>query len=245
MNILFLGYEENRIIDFLRNNNDVTVRQDKVDAKFVSYFDYVISYGYLHILKKDTIDASKNGIINLHISYLPFNRGFHPNLWSFVENTKKGVTIHFVDEGIDTGDIIAQKEVLFKSDEDTLEKTYNRLRQEIEDLFICNWDNIINKNYLRVRQKNKGTFHLKKDLRKCWLIDGWKTKIGDIMIKRTDLEILNEVEQVRTKNNVNWMDILRLAFEHAPRDARKLMGRVNEYDKKISDLLKELAANGD
>tara|TARA_Y100000114_G_C11725494_1_gene310750 strand:+ start:283 stop:486 length:204 start_codon:yes stop_codon:yes gene_type:complete len=62
--------------------------------------------------------------------------------------------------------------------------------------------------------------------------------------KRTDLEIIDEVEQIRTKNNVNWMDILRLAFKYAPEDARKLMGRVNEYDGRISDLLKELAANG-
>ena len=59
--------------------------------------------------------------------------------------------------------------------------------------------------------------------------------------KRTDLEIIDEVEQIRTKNNVNWMDILRL---HAPEDARKLMGRVNEYDGRISQLLKELSNNG-
>jgi len=40
------------------------------------------------------------------------------------------------------------------------------------------------------------------------------------------------------------MDILRLAFKHAPEDARKLMGRVNEHDNRISELLKELSANG-
>ena len=62
--------------------------------------------------------------------------------------------------------------------------------------------------------------------------------------KRTDLEIINEVEQIRTKNNVNWMDILRLAFKHAPEDARALMSRVNEYDGRISTLLTELANNG-
>ena len=64
------------------------------------------------------------------------------------------------------------------------------------------------------------------------------------MAKRTDLEIIDEVQDIRTKNNVNWMDILRLAFKHAPDDARKLMGKVNEHDGRISDLLKELANNG-
>ena len=62
--------------------------------------------------------------------------------------------------------------------------------------------------------------------------------------KRIDLDIINKVEQIRSKNNVNWMDILRLAFQHAPDEARKLMGRVNEYDQRISDLLKELSNNG-
>ena len=62
--------------------------------------------------------------------------------------------------------------------------------------------------------------------------------------KRTDFEIIDEVQDIRTKNNVNWMDILRLAFKHAPDDARKLMGKVNEHDGRISDLLKELANNG-
>ena len=61
--------------------------------------------------------------------------------------------------------------------------------------------------------------------------------------KRTDLEIIDEVQKIRAKNNVNWMDILRLAFKHAPEDARKLMGTVNEYDGRISALLKELSNN--
>jgi hypothetical protein len=39
------------------------------------------------------------------------------------------------------------------------------------------------------------------------------------------------------------MDILRLSFKHAPADARKLMGRVNEYDGRISQLLTELSEN--
>ena len=66
----------------------------------------------------------------MHISYLPYNRGFYLNFWSFIDNTKKGVTIHYIDEGIDTGDIIFQKEVFSN------EKTYNKLKQEIEDFFI-------------------------------------------------------------------------------------------------------------
>ena len=69
------------------------------------------------------------------------------------------------------------------------------------------------------------------------------TKNGASMKKRSDLEILDEVQEIRSKNNVNWMDILRLAFANAPTEARELMGRVNEHDGRISALLTELAKN--
>ena len=62
--------------------------------------------------------------------------------------------------------------------------------------------------------------------------------------KRTDLEIIDEIEKIRTKNNVNWMDILRLVFTVAPDEARKLMSRVDEFDNRISLLVKELSENG-
>ena len=55
------------------------------------------------------------------------------------------------------------------------------------------------------------------------------------------LKIIDEIEQVRTRNNVNWMDVLRLAFRHAPDEARVLMKKVNEEDGRISDLLKRLS----
>lgn len=63
------------------------------------------------------------------------------------------------------------------------------------------------------------------------------------MKKRTDFEILDDVESIRAKNNVNWMDILRLAFTHAPTEARELMGKINNHDNRISSLLEELAKN--
>ncbi len=242
MKILFLGYEQNKIIDFLKKNNEVVITSKKINSHYVSNFDFIISYGYSHILSEEIINSCKNGIINLHISYLPYNRGSHPNFWSFIDNTKKGVSVHFMDKGIDTGDILFQKEIFFDSCDDTYEKTYNVLRGEIENLFIDKWENIISNNYDRIRQIKKGTFHLKKDIKKYVLKDGWKTKIGDeVKKRRTDLEIINDVEKVRTKNNVNWMDILRLAFKHAPSDAKKLMKKINSHDTKISELLSELS----
>ena len=55
------------------------------------------------------------------------------------------------------------------------------------------------------------------------------------------LSIIDEIEKVRTKNNMNWMDILRLAFIHAPEDAKKLMKKIDHQDNQISDLVKKLS----
>lgn len=53
--------------------------------------------------------------------------------------------------------------------------------------------------------------------------------------------IINKIEKIRSKNNVNWMNILRLAFKLDPKAASKIMKKINYDDKKISLLLKELS----
>ena len=55
------------------------------------------------------------------------------------------------------------------------------------------------------------------------------------------LKIIDEIEKIRTKNNVNWMDVLRLAFTYAPDEARKLMKKINEEDNRISELFEKLS----
>ena len=60
----------------------------------------------------------------------------------------------------------------------------------------------------------------------------------------TDLEIIDAVEAVRTKNNKNWMDVLRIAFKYAPDEARPVLAEINKSDSEISRLLDKLANNG-
>tara|TARA_A100001011_G_C13976677_1_gene701548 strand:+ start:237 stop:434 length:198 start_codon:yes stop_codon:yes gene_type:complete len=55
------------------------------------------------------------------------------------------------------------------------------------------------------------------------------------------LKIISEIEKVRTKNNVNWMDVLRLAFKHSPKEAKKIMKKINSEDNRISELFKKLS----
>ena len=110
MNILYLGEKQNKkMFSFLSKYGETYFHNNELEYLNYQKFDWIVSYGYRHIISKNHIDNLKNPIINLHISYLPFNRGAHPNYWSFKEKTPKGVTIHFMDEGIDTGPILVQK----------------------------------------------------------------------------------------------------------------------------------------
>jgi methionyl-tRNA formyltransferase len=243
MKILILTSGEVNILDFLKQYGEVTVHREKFNLiDSVSYFDWIISYGYKHIIKNSEIKQAKNSIINLHISYLPYNRGCDPNFWSWYEDTPKGVSIHKVDEGIDTGPIYARRIVEF-TEYETLASSYDKLKKSIENLFYEIFEDIINGKLLPSTPSTKGTFHLCKDLDKYrhLLYNGWDTPVKDLKMK--DTEIINEIESVRSKNNVNWMDILRLAFKHAPDEARKIVGKINTDDNKISSLLKKLSSN--
>jgi hypothetical protein len=55
------------------------------------------------------------------------------------------------------------------------------------------------------------------------------------------LSIIDEIEKVRSGNNINWMDILRLAFTHAPEEAKELMKKIDQEDNRISELVKKLS----
>lgn len=54
------------------------------------------------------------------------------------------------------------------------------------------------------------------------------------------MAIIDEIERVRTKNNKNWMDLLRLAFRHAPEDAAAIVAEIYKEDSAISQLSKQL-----
>tara|TARA_Y100000768_G_C23732838_1_gene565660 strand:- start:28 stop:225 length:198 start_codon:yes stop_codon:yes gene_type:complete len=62
-----------------------------------------------------------------------------------------------------------------------------------------------------------------------------KNKISNKYIK-----VINKIENVRKKNNKNWMDVLRVAFTYAPKETAKIMASIYRDDSKISKLAKKL-----
>lgn len=55
------------------------------------------------------------------------------------------------------------------------------------------------------------------------------------------LKIIDSIEKTRSKNNVNWMDILRLSIKNAPDETIKIMKKIDRKDNKISNLFKKLS----
>jgi len=164
--ILFLGYSdtETTLIDSLVSAEAEVWHESAPISKEITGFDLCISFGYRHILKPNVILYSNCPIVNLHISYLPWNKGAHPNFWSFFDCTPSGVSIHLIDEGVDTGPILFQKYVNFEETEVTFRDTYNRLFFEIENLFKERINQIMEMNFRPKPQRRAGTYHRKRDL---------------------------------------------------------------------------------
>ena len=180
--VLFLGYSspQTKLIDILTNAQcEVWHTEDVIES--TNDFDLVISFGYRHIIHKNVILNSSTPIINLHISYLPWNRGSHPNFWSFFDGTPSGVSIHMIDTGVDTGSIVYQRLVNFSPDEDTFSKTQNRLIREIEQLFEDNLIAIIHKKFTPLIQSEKGSYHCKADLPVEF--SGWESNIQSEIVR--------------------------------------------------------------
>jgi methionyl-tRNA formyltransferase len=184
--IVFLGRADSAILAHLRAVEDEVVALEPWDPIEPELLDeraprVVVSHGYKLIIRRPVLERLPGRIVNLHISYLPWNRGIDPNLWSFLEDTPQGVTIHHVDEGVDTGDIIAQRRLSFADDE-TLAGSYAALQDAMAELFREQWPAIAAGTASRRPQEGPGTSHRYADRPAVehLLTAGWDTPVGQL-----------------------------------------------------------------
>lgn len=98
-----------RIDDINATENQDIIRKQQPDILVVCHFKQV--------LKKNIIEIPKYGCINLHPSLLPNYRGLSPQHWPIINGENEtGITVHFINEGIDKGDIITQHKVAIQPD---------------------------------------------------------------------------------------------------------------------------------
>ena len=166
--VLFLTNNENAmpLYEWISERANTLLFKERLDLETLKDIapSLVVSYNYRYIVPADCIEYMGKRIINLHTSYLPWNRGSAPNIFSLIEDSPKGVTIHVMSAGLDTGDIICQREVSFDLDKDTLKTSYDKLNSEITDLFKENWEMLRSGDYEGVKQTGTGSYHTMKDL---------------------------------------------------------------------------------
>lgn len=167
--VLFLTNNDNTEDVFewlLKRGENVHKVQNKLTEDMIRALEpsFIVSFNYRYLIPKEVLDLMPDRVINLHTSYLPYNRGSSPNFFSFMDDTPKGVTIHRMAEGLDTGDILCRKELFFDEDKETFASTYEKLLAAMKELFYQNWDAIKAGKITAQKQEGCGTYHTMKEL---------------------------------------------------------------------------------
>lgn len=127
----------NRIYEFARDRGVpvcVFDSEQQISARLAGDLELGILAWWPKILKAPLLEVPRLGFINTHPSLLPHNRGKHYNFWALVEESPFGVTIHRVDPGVDTGEIVAQREIQYDW-EDNGGSLYVKAQAAMLDLF--------------------------------------------------------------------------------------------------------------
>lgn len=104
--------------------------------------DLVVLAGFMKILPANFVKALKGQLINIHPSLLPDFKGAHAVRDALAAGASKtGVTIHYVDEGVDTGEIIVQSEVMIEQG-DTEHSLHERIKKVEHELLASTIEQI-------------------------------------------------------------------------------------------------------
>lgn len=103
-----LNYAEKYEIDYFKLENVNSA--NSLEKISIYQCDLLVSMSFNQIFKSEILEITPLGIINCHAGKLPYYRGRNILNWALINDEKEfGITVHFVDEGIDTGDLILQK----------------------------------------------------------------------------------------------------------------------------------------
>lgn len=134
--------------------------------------DVICICHFQKLISNEIIKIPKFGCLNLHPSLLPEYRGMSPQHWPIINGeSKTGVTVHFVDDGIDTGNIITQEEIEIGESEYVFE-LQGRFKKIYESIFVKALDNIKNVENHIVQKHLPGSYYGRLKLSECRITDG-------------------------------------------------------------------------
>lgn len=163
--------------------DDVLTFSGPVTASFVHEQGIwaIVSDRNGHILKHDVLEAVEGRAYNSHPSILPLHRGWQPVFFSIWYQTTVGVSIHQVDAGLDTGQLVYQSEFEI-SDRDRLDTVHFRCRLEILKGWVEVWSRIRDGNLQPWAQTGAGSYHSRSKFESLFpkLPLGWKTPVRTV-----------------------------------------------------------------
>ena len=156
-------------------------RETGVDVIASFGLDYILSVHFPYIIPPAILKIPAIGTLNLHPAYLPFNRGSNTPTWAIVEGNPYGATLHWVDEGLDTGAIALQKELDVRLD-DTAHSLYQRVLKLELELLNEALPLLFSRTLPRVSQAGRGSRHMKEELRAMQRLELTEfCQVGDVL----------------------------------------------------------------
>lgn len=157
--------------------------------------DYIISIHFQYIYPKEVLNIPTEGAVNLHPAYLPYNRGWHTPSWAILDETPFGATLHFMEEEVDAGDIIARKELDIKPD-DTADSLYGRARELEIELFKESWPSLATYQYETQPQSEQlATEHKKADIEAVRKIETNERYEAKALLRKLRALTTNRIEE--------------------------------------------------
>ena len=131
---LVLGYgpENSPPVYESLENHGLKVHHAEKPVIDLSCYSIVISFGYRHVIPRAVLESANCSVLNLHTSLLPYNRGAHPIFWAAALGNSFGVSLHQIDEGVDTGPVFSQEQIYLPIETINFREAHNLLRREAE-----------------------------------------------------------------------------------------------------------------
>ncbi len=161
-------------------------------GEIIAQYDLVISLHCKQLFPPELVRGIR--CINVHPGLNPHNRGWFPQVFSILNGKPCGATIHEIDEQLDHGGIIAQKEVKIEA-WDTSLTAYDKILDAEIDLIEAYMPNIIEGNYKTIKPSSEGNLNLKKDF----------DALCQIQLTDTDT-FQNHLNRLRALTHGNYMN---------------------------------------
>lgn len=202
----------------------------KNDTESIEYIkklnpDFIIVVAFGQILPKEVLDIPKYGCINLHASLLPKYRGAAPINWAIIRGEKlTGNTTMFMDEGLDTGDMLLKSEFPITEEMD-FKELHDILMNDGAQLLADTINGLVNNTIVRKRQQGDCPFYAKM----------LSKSIGEINWNDSNINIhnlirgLNSSPVAYTKYNENTMKIYK--SEIIDKNVDDIPGKIVEINK--------------